>query len=220
MTRSVRFFLILGIGLLVLDGALLLIGRPPSASYRGATVISTGTAAIGGPFALAATDGTTVTDATYRGKWMLIYFGYTFCPDACPTVLTNMTIALKTLRNEADRVQPLFITVDPRRDTRQVLGEYLKSFDPRIIGLTGSEEQTAAAAKAYKVYIESRAGEGEDNYLVDHSSFVYLMDPLGKFSGVISGATSGEEMAARLRKLMDEHSTCERGSQCAIPLQR
>jgi protein SCO1 len=205
MTRSVRFFLILGVGLLLLDGALLLIRRPPSASYRGATVVSTGTAAIGGPFALAATDGTTVTDATYRGKWMLIYFGYTFCPDACPTVLTNMSIALKTLRNEADRVQPLFITVDPRRDTRQVLGEYLKSFDPRIIGLTGSEEQTATAKKAYRVYVESGKGEGEGNYLVDHSSNVYLMDPLGSFAGVIGGTTPGEEMAGRLRKLIDEH---------------
>ena len=130
MTRSVRFFLILGIGLLLLDGALLLIGRPPSVSYRGATVVSTGTAAIGGPFTLAATDGRTVTDTTFRGKWMLIYFGYTSCPDACPTVLANMSIALKMLGNETDKVQPLFITVDPRRDTREVLGEYLKSFDP------------------------------------------------------------------------------------------
>src|SRR6476659_286592 len=106
MTRSARFFLILGIGLLLLDGALLLLGRPPRVSYRGAT------AAIGGPFTLAATDGRTVTDTTFRGKWMLIYFGYTSCPDACPTVLTNMSIALKMLANETDKVQPLFITVD------------------------------------------------------------------------------------------------------------
>jgi protein SCO1/2 len=205
MTRRVGFFLILGIGLLILDAALLLIGRPPGDSYRGATVVSTGTAAIGGPFTLAATDGTTVTNATYRGKWTLVYFGYTFCPDACPTVLTNMSIALKMLGHEADKVQPLFITVDSRRDTREVLGEYLKSFDPRIIGLTGSEEQTAAAAKAYRVYVEPGKGEGEDNYLVDHSSYVYLMDPLGKFAGVISGATPGEEMAAQVHKLIDEH---------------
>jgi protein SCO1/2 len=206
MTRSVRFFLILGIGLLILDAALLLTGRRSSESYRGATAISTGTAAIGGPFRLVATDGTAVTDASYRGKWMLIYFGYTFCPDACPTALANMSAALKTLGNEADKVQPLFITVDPKRDTRQVLGEYLKSFDPRIIALTGSEEQTAAAAKAYKVYIGSSPGKAKDDYLVDHSSFVYLMDPIGKFAGVIRGETPGEEMAARLRKLMNEHS--------------
>jgi len=218
MTRSVRFFLILGIGLLILDGAFLLIGRPPGESSRGPTVVSTGTAAIGGPFALAATNGEMVTDKTYRGKWMLIYFGYTFCPDACPTVLTNISIALITLGNEADKVQPLFVTVDPRRDTRQVLGEYLKSFDPRIIGLTGSEEQAAAAAKAYRVYIQS--GTGGDAYLVDHSSFVYLMDPLGKFAGVIQGTTAGDEMAAQLHKLMGEHSVCQRGSQCDVPLQR
>ena len=218
MTRVVRFFLILGIGLLILDAAFLLIGRPPSESYRGATVVSTGTAAIGGPFTLVATNGTAVTDATYRGKWMLIYFGYTFCPDACPTVLSNMSIAVELLPNEADKIQPLFITVDPRRDTREVLGEYLKSFDSRIIGLTGSEDQTAAAARAYRVYIQS--GTGGDDYLVDHSSFVYLMDPLGRFAGVIQGTTAGGEMAAQLHKLMGEHSVCQRGSQCDVPLQR
>ena len=113
---------------------------------------------------------------------------------------------LKTLGNEANKVQPLFITVDPKRDTRQVLGDYLKSFDPRIIGLTGSEEQTAAAAKAYRVYIASSPGKAKDDYLVDHSSFVYLMDPMGKFTSVIRGETPGEEMAVQLRKLMNEHS--------------
>jgi len=219
MTRSVRFFLILGIGLLILDGALLLLGRPLVESYRGTTVVSTGTAAIGGPFTLVAHDGRIVTDQTYRGKWMLIYFGYTFCPDACPTALTNVSTALETLGNEADKVQPLFITVDPRRDTRQVLGEYLKSFDPRIIGLTGSEEQTTAAAKVYRVYFEPSKDEGGDNYLVDHSSYVYLMDPSGKFVGVIMGTMPGKEMAAQLQKLIGEHSTCERGNQCAVSSQ-
>ena len=202
MTRGVRFFLILGIGLLILSAALLLIGHRSSEPYRGATVVSTGTAAIGGPFTLVATDGRPVTDASYRGKWKLIYFGYTFCPDACPTALTNVSTAIETLGNEADNVQPLFITVDPKRDTRQVLDEYLKSFDPRIIGLTGSEEQTATAAKAYRVYTGSSPGKDEDHYLVDHSAFVYVMDPLGKFAGIIAGETPGVEMAAQLRKLM------------------
>src|SRR5262245_22984597 len=205
MTRSVSFFLILGIGLLILDGALLIVRHPPDKSSRGETVVSTGTATIGGPFTLVATNGQMVTDKTYRGKWTLIYFGYTFCPDACPTVLTNLSIALNLLRNEADKVQPLFITVDPKRDTRQVLADYLKSFDPRIIGLTGSKEQTAAVAKAYRVYVESSPAESSDNYLVDHSSYVYLMDPSAKFTGVIAGATPGDEMAAQLHKLMSEH---------------
>jgi protein SCO1 len=205
MTRSIRFFLILGIGLLIL-------GRCSSTNASFERIVSRRAshldwpAAIGGPFTLVATDGTAVTDASYRGKWMLIYFGYTFCPDACPTALANVSAALKMLGNEADKVQPLFITVDPKRDTRQVLGEYLKSFDPRIIGLTGSEEQTAAAAKAYRVYIGSSPGKAKDDYLVDHSSFVYLMDPIGKFTGVIRGETPGEGMAVQLRKLMNEHS--------------
>jgi protein SCO1 len=220
MTRSVRFFLILGVGLLLLDVALFVLGRRMSTDDPGGYVVSTGTPAIGGPFTLVATDGQTVTDQTYRGKWMLIYFGYTFCPDACPTALTNMSMALKRLGNEADQIQPLFVTVDPKRDTRQVLGEYLKSFDPRIVGLTGSKEQALSAAKTYRIYIESRPDEGEDNYLVDHSAYLYLMDPSGKFVGVIMGTTPGEEMAAQLRKLMGGHSTCERGSQCAVSLQR
>jgi protein SCO1 len=205
MRRSVRFFFILGIGLLILDAPLQLIGRHSRESYHGATAISTGTAAIGGPFTLEATDDTAVTDASCRGKWMLIYFGYTLCPDACPKVLANMSAALKTLGNEANKVQPLFITVGPKRDIRLVLAGYLKSFDPRILGLTGSEEQTAAAAKAYRVYSGSSPGKAKDDYLVDHSSFVYLMDPMGKFAGVIRGETPGDQMAARLQKLMDEH---------------
>src|SRR5690348_15747075 len=140
----------------------------------GDEVGASSSAAIGGPFTLIDTSGKTITDRSYRGKWMLIYFGYTFCPDACPTALANMSAALKTLGNEADKVQPLFITVDAKRDTRQVLGDYLKSFDSRIIGLTGSKEQTAAAATAYRVYIGTSPGKAKDDYLVDHSSFVYL----------------------------------------------
>ena len=159
-------------------------------------------AAIGGPFTLVASDGKTVTDQTYRGKWMLIYFGYTFCPDACPTALNNLSVALKALGTDADTVQPLFITVDPKRDTPAVMAEYLKAFDPRIVGLSGSQAQTDAAAKAYHVYVEVQKGGGGDNYLVDHSAYFYVMDPQGKFVDVIAGDVSGTDMAARLRKMM------------------
>src|SRR5262245_9583500 len=111
MSRAVRFFLVLGVGLLALDGivlALMLTGEREAEPPLG-TIASSGTADIGGPFALVTTDGTNVTDRTYRGKWMLIYFGYTSCPDACPTALTNMSIALQQLRGEADQIQALFI---------------------------------------------------------------------------------------------------------------
>jgi len=207
MTRSIRFFLILGIGLLAIDGAIFLFWWGQDRAHIAPTVASSGTAAIGGPFRLSATDGKTVTDASFRGKWMLIYFGYTSCPDACPTALTNISIAIQTLRREAAAIQPLFITVDPKRDTRAVLMEYLKSFDPRIAGLTGSEEQIRAAAKAYRVYVRPEPAKGDNSYLIDHSSYVYLMDPGGVFVDVIDAATAGPEMAEKLQKLIHAHST-------------
>jgi protein SCO1/2 len=155
-------------------------------------------AAIGGRFTLVDTAGKTVTDRSYRGKWLLIYFGYTFCPDACPTALSNMGVALKKLGPTADSLQPLFITVDPKRDTVQVMSDYMTSFDPRIVGLTGTQAQTDNVTKAYRVYAAPQNTKGGD-YLVDHSAYIYLMDPQGRFVNVISGAASGDEMAERLR---------------------
>jgi len=218
MTRVVRFFLILGIGLLILDGAVfaLVMNRPLEMDSTGPKVVSSGTAAIGGPFTLVTTDSKAVSEQTYRGKWMLIYFGYTFCPDACPTALTNMSIALQTLREEVDPIQPLFITIDPKRDTAKVLGEYLKSFDPRIEGLTGNETQTEAIVKTYRVYVEPQKAGGDGSYLVDHSSYVYLMDPQGKFVDVIEGATPPAQMAEWLRKSMRERLTCKERDTCGV----
>ncbi len=172
-------------------------------SWKG---VRTGTPLIGGPFTLTSADGRTVTDQTYRGKWLLIYFGYTFCPDACPTALSNMSIALQKLGSEADKLQPLFITVDPKRDTRQVMSAYLESFDPRIVGLVGTQAQTDAVAKTYRVYFEPHKDEG-GNYLIDHSVYFYVMDLDGKFVDVIDGGMPGEQMADKLRQLISEHST-------------
>jgi protein SCO1/2 len=218
ITRGVRFFLIVGVGLLILDGAIfaLVMNRPPVSGRAVHDVVSSGRAAIGGPFALISTDGKAVTDQTYRGKWMLIYFGYTFCPDACPTALTNMSIALQTLREEADPIRPLFITIDPKRDTAAALGEYLKSFDPRIEGLTGTEAQTAAIAKTYRVFAEPQKAQSDGSYLVDHSSYVYLMDPDGKFVDVLEGASPPAQMADWLRKSIRERLTCKEQDTCAL----
>src|SRR5882757_9623685 len=104
---------------------------------------------IGGPFTLATPNGTTVTDQTYRGKWLLVYFGYTFCPNTCPTTLLEIATALERLGPDAARVQPIFITVDPKRDTPDVMAKYTQSFDPRIVGLTGTPAQIAAVAQEY-----------------------------------------------------------------------
>ncbi len=167
-------------------------------------VATSGTAAIGGPFTLVSTNDGNVTDQTYRGKWLLIFIGYTFCPDACPTALNNISVALEKLGADADKLQPLFVTVDPQRDTREVLAEYLKSFDSRIIGLTGPQDQIDHVVKEYRVYVAQQKSEtaGDDNYLVSHSAYIYLMDPQGKFVNVIQGSKDGEEIASWLRKQM------------------
>lgn len=164
---------------------------------------TSGTAAIGGPFTLVATNGEAVTDQTYRGKWVLIYFGYTFCPDVCPTALSNMSAALEKLGPDAGKLQPVFITVDPERDTRDVLAEYLKSFDPRIVGLTGTQVQIDSVVKEYRIYVAQQKSEaGDKDYLISHSGYVYLMSPKGVFVNVIQGSEDGEEIAVWLRKQM------------------
>jgi protein SCO1/2 len=207
LTRIVRFFLIFGVGLLALDAALYVFVANRTPDVIGPAVTSSGTAAIGGPFELVDTDGEQVSDQTYRGKWMLIYFGYTFCPDACPTALSNIGIALQALGAEANVIQPLFITVDPKRDTVVTLHSYLQSFDPRIIGLTGSEAQIRAIAKTYRVYVEPQKPEADGNYLVDHSSYLYLMDPNGTFVDVVQSTTPPAQIADSLRTSLKDHTT-------------
>jgi cytochrome oxidase Cu insertion factor (SCO1/SenC/PrrC family) len=151
---------------------------------------------IGGAFELVDQTGRTVTDREWPGKYLLVYFGYTFCPDVCPTELQKMIVALDSLpERDAARVQPLFITVDPARDTVQVMADYVAAFHPRLVGLTGSEAQVRAAAKAYRVYFAKAAGSEGEDYLMDHSSFIYLIDPNGDLADYFSPATSVEDMA-------------------------
>jgi protein SCO1/2 len=167
-------------------------------------VMRSGTAAIGGPFDLAATNGQNVTDQTYRGKWQFIFFGYTFCPDACPTALNNISVALEKLGADANKLQPLFITVDPHRDTQKVMSDYLKSFDSRIIGLTGTQDQIDRVVKEYRIYVARQKSNDEsaDDYLVSHSAYIYLFDPQGKFVDVIQGSEPGDAIADWLHKQM------------------
>ena len=155
---------------------------------------------IGGPFSLTAPDGRTVTDADFRGKWMLVYFGYTHCPDACPTALNNMANALDMLKARQHDMAPVFITVDPARDTPEVMGRYVGLFDKQITGLTGTPAQLAVAEREYRVYA-ARHEEKNGGYSMDHSSIIYVMDKSGRFSTFIDGAASAEDIAARLRKL-------------------
>jgi protein SCO1/2 len=158
---------------------------------------------IGGPFTLEDGGGKPVTDRDFRGRYMLVYFGYTFCPDVCPTTLAAVADAIDKLGPAAARIQPLFITVDPKRDTPSVVKQYAAAFGPSIEGLTGTPEQIAAAAKEYRVYYaEHRTGPGPDDYSMDHSSVLYLMGPDGAFVAPVRADQSGAEIAANLKKLM------------------
>lgn len=157
---------------------------------------------VGGAFTLSDPDGKTVTDAAFRGRWMLVYFGYTFCPDVCPTELQAVAASLDQLGPLAEKVVPLFITIDPERDTPKAMGEYVKLFDDRIIGLTGTTAQVAAVAKAYRVYYAKAASKQVSDYLMDHSSFLYLMGPDGKLRMLIKPGTSGADIATAIRTRM------------------
>jgi protein SCO1/2 len=199
MIRNLRYVLL---GLIALTaagfaGVWLSGARPPILSaYL--------TSAIGGPFTLVDNNGQTVTDRTYRGKWLLVFFGYTHCPDVCPTTLNSIAAALRQLGPAAASVQPLFITVDPQRDTPRVLANYVRAFDPRIIGLTGTTEQIAAVAREYRVYFSADETPEQRDYQLDHSAFVYVMNPQGKFVQLFGGATANDKIAARLRQLMGQ----------------
>jgi protein SCO1 len=154
-------------------------------------------------FALtAASDGAAVTEQTYRGKWLAVYFGYTSCPDVCPTTLLDIAQALDALGPRAGAVLPLFITVDPKRDTPGVLTEYVKSFDPRLIALTGAAAQLAAAAKGFNVFHE-RHDNDDGGYSIDHSAFIYLIDPDGRLAKTVASEGGSKQIAAALSALMN-----------------
>ncbi len=170
---------------------------PPSAAAL------SGAALFGGPFALVDQDGKTRTDAEFRGRYLLVYFGYTFCPDLCPTELQTISDALDRLGDKAARVQPLFITIDPARDTVPVLKEYVGHFRPGLIGLTGGAPQIAAAAKAYRVYYAKvPAADGGGDYLMDHSGFVFLMGPDGGYITHFTPQTSAKQLAKAIAKFL------------------
>jgi cytochrome oxidase Cu insertion factor (SCO1/SenC/PrrC family) len=157
---------------------------------------------VGGAFSLTDQNGNAVTDQSYKGRYRLIYFGYTFCPDACPTELATMAQAIDGLGKAGDKVQPIFITVDPERDTEKQLAGYVPLFHPRLVGLTGTPLQIAEVAKAYKVYYAKAPGAAGGPYLMNHSSFVFLMDPDGKFLTVFQHDTDAAQMATEIRRYM------------------
>jgi protein SCO1/2 len=183
------------IGLLV---AVLLIGAA-------ATLMLTGRShegpSVGGPFALVDGNSKPVTDQDFHGKFMLVYFGYSFCPDVCPTTLNEIADAMDKLGPVAARVQPIFITVDPKRDTPAVIKQYAANFSPKLLGLTGTPDEIAKVAKEYRVYYaEHRTGPGPNDYSMDHSSILYLMGPDGQFIEPIPADDSADKIASVIEK--------------------
>ena len=161
-----------------------------------------GQALIGGPFTLTDHTGKRVTDQDFRGRTTLVLFGFTFCPDVCPSALQVVSAALDKLGPKAEAITPILITLDPSRDTPAQLASYVQSFHPRLIGLTGTQAEIDAVAKAYRVYAKrvddpkSTAG-----YTIDHSTFIYVMGPDGAYVTHFTHATPVDAMAARLAKL-------------------
>lgn len=149
--------------------------------------------------------GRAVTDQDFPGRFQLISFGYTFCPDICPTTLAEMSLIMDKLGKQGERLQPLFVTVDPERDTPEVLRRYTAFFHPRIIGLSGSPELVRRVADHFKVRYEKHwePGAAKDKYSVDHSAGMYLLGPDGRYITKFAYATPPAEVAERIRRLMD-----------------
>lgn len=198
MNRRILLWVAAGIALLAVAG--LIAWRVP---VGGA---GTASAAIGGPFQLVDQHGKTVDQSLLKGKWTAVFFGYTFCPDVCPTTLQTLGAASDQLGAKAKTFQVVFVTVDPQRDTPKQMNDYLTgaAYSRNVIGLTGSDSQVEGAIKAYRVYAQ-KAGTGA-NYAVDHSSAVYLMNPRGEFDSVIPYGLTPDQVRDRVLKAMRENA--------------
>lgn len=154
--------------------------------------------AIGGPFTLVDQNGTPRTEKDFLGQPMIVYFGYTFCPDVCPTELMNISAALDQLGPKAKEVRAIFISVDPERDTPAVLKDFVENLGGGITGLTGTAEQVAAAARAYRVYYQKAKGKGDGDYPVDHTGFIYIMDKQGRYAAHLGPNADPERIVQKV----------------------
>ncbi len=182
----------------------LFLAAPALSQGSGVTTPPPMAALFGGPFELADHNGRTRTDRDFPGKYLLINFGYTHCPDICPTSLGTMAETLDRLEAAGQAIQPLFITIDPERDTGEVLKDYVPNFHPRLIGLRGTEAQTKAVAKAYRVHRSKLILDDApaEDYLVNHSSLTFLMAPNGDFLTMFPYGSQPEFMATTIRRYL------------------
>ena len=196
MMRSHRVILVALIAFAVSAAAAL--GITVFASSRGS---GQGVGAIGGPFTLVDDTGAQVTEAALAGKPFVMYFGYTYCPDVCPTTLIDLSHWIQKLGPDADKLNYVFVTVDPERDTPKVMHDYLSSFDKHIRGFSGTPDQIAKIAKEYRVYYK-KVPTDDGDYVMDHSSVIYLMGPRGKFVGLIAYQENDDKAVGKLRNLL------------------
>ena len=196
--RSVR---VLVVAAAFLAGLVLCFGVILIVSGRVSAPVAQQVAAIGGPFELTDQNGRTVTERDLKGRPFLVFFGFTRCPDICPTTLFEVSEIMRALGKDADRVGALFITVDPERDTPAALKDYLSSFDPHLAGLTGEPAAVAAVAKAYRVYFK-KVPLDQGGYTIDHTAIVYLMDKDGRFVSPFNMKRTTEAAAAYLRRYL------------------
>jgi protein SCO1/2 len=181
--------------------------EPVSEAEKARTAEEIAREIVTGEFSLVDEHGQPVSDTDFRGSWLLIFFGFTHCPDVCPTTLGTVALIMDDLGADGDALQPLFITVDPARDTPNVVGAYVAVFHPKIIGLTGSEEQVASAAASHRAYyakvaVPDDTGTGSDDYGVDHSAHLYLMDPDGLYAAAFSQSDTVEAIVRKIRERM------------------
>jgi len=159
-------------------------------------------AEIGGPFSLTNQDGIPVSEETYAGDYKLVFFGFTHCPDVCPAGLEKMALALEELGAAADSVQPIFITIDPQRDTPEVMKEYVAMYHPRLVGLTGTPEQLKTVQASYKVYAAKAEGATPETYTMNHSAYIFLMGPGGEPLTMFTAEDSPSDMVKEMKTLM------------------
>ena len=201
--KSVYFYLLLSIVIMAVGFGIKIFNvENNSLQLNSSTTIekghSTGTPMIGGSFSLINQDGNIISNETYRGKYVLIFFGYTFCPDVCPMDVSRNSVAVDILSDIGVTIRPVFITIDPKRDTVEYLADFVANNHPNLIGLTGTEEQIAKVARAYKVYYKKQPGDDDEYYLVDHSSFTYLMMPEFGFVDFLRSDLSPQTVADRV----------------------
>jgi protein SCO1/2 len=191
---------IIALAALLLAVAVIVLAYTPwgQSLWQGQVAREMGAASIGGPFKLTDQNGKLRSDADFRGEYTLVFFGYTNCPDVCPTTLQTLTDAMADLGPKAEKVTPVFITVDPERDTAKALKDYAANFTPRLVMLTGSPADIAAVAKEYRVYY-AKAGEGP-NYAMDHTALIYLMGPDGTYVTHYAPQATADDIAKDLTK--------------------